>query len=78
MMPGDAFEIRDDDHLIMLLVFYMTNKRIHGIWHHEATNQIFFCGYECQKCHEVFLVPDSVKDNATLHQAMHHKCMEER
>ena len=74
MTPGIEFSVVDDDRVIMRSQFFTTSKRIHGIWHYEAPNQLFFIGYECMKCGEVYLVPDSVKSHAELSEAMQHGC----
>lgn len=74
MNPGIDFTMEADPRIIMHSVYYTTNKRIHGLRHYESTNQLFFLGYECQECGEVFLVPESVKDQGTLGEAMQHGC----
>lgn len=74
MTPGDAFEIKTDERFIMKIIFYTTAKRIHGIWHHESPNQLFFAGYECLKCGEIYLIPDWVKTLSDLAEAMKHGC----
>jgi hypothetical protein len=74
MLPLDAFEVHTDDRIIMSKVFYTTNKPIHGIMHYEGATQLFFLGYQCGKCDEIFLVPDSVVDEVGLARSMWHKC----
>ena len=69
--------------VLMHCVWFTTPKRIHGLWHweredqHEVEKQLLFVGYECAECREIFLLPDSAKDERTLMEAMQHKCMEE-
>jgi hypothetical protein len=65
----------NDDRILMRQVFYSTPKRIHGLLHYDGTAQLFFMGYECQMCNEIFLVPDEVHDIYTLAEAMKHGCM---
>ena len=64
--------------VVMMCVWFTTPKRIHGLWQYEGanSNQLFFAGYECNECHKIFLVPDSVNDERTLHESLQHKCME--
>lgn len=63
-----------DDRILMKQVFYTTPKRIHGLLHYEGPVQLFFVGYECPMCNEVFLVPEEVADTRTLGEAMKHGC----
>ena len=72
----DARSTIADHRVFLKLVFYTTPNRIHGFLHHEGPNQLFFMGYECGRCHRVFLVPDSVHDETSLHEAMRHACTE--
>lgn len=74
MLPPDAFDMHIDDRIIMPLVFFKTGKHIHGVMHYESPAQLFFIGYQCGKCDEIFLVPNSVTDHTTLAAAMRHKC----
>lgn len=77
--PGeDISRVQLEDAFLMVQQWFTTSKRIHGILHYESPTQLFFLGYECNACHEIFLVPDSVKDDADLMEAMRHSCMEER
>jgi hypothetical protein len=65
-----------DRRILMHQVWYTTPKRIHGLFHYDGPTQLFFVGYECQECHEVFLVPDSVEqDEVNLAAAVRHGCM---
>lgn len=72
----DVFQVRTDYAILMECVWFTTPHRIHGIFHYQSPNQLFFCGYKCQECGEIYLTPDSVKDEAGLLDAMNHKCME--
>ncbi len=73
--PGfDVSAVQVDDRILMSLVFYTTLKRIHGLLHYEGASQMFFMGYECGLCGEIFLVPDSVNDKRNLAEAMGHGC----
>lgn len=76
MKPGDKFDpkVLSDPSLIMQLVWFTTPKKIHGIWHHDTGTQLLFAGYECQECHEIFLVPNKVGDGESLHLALRHEC----
>lgn len=77
--PGmDIASAIPDQRILLRLIFYTTPKRIHGLLHYDGTNQLFFMGYECGECGEVFLVPDSVEDEAGLAKALRHGCMEVR
>ena len=63
-----------DDRILMKQVFYTTPKRIHGLLHYESPTQLFFVGYDCGVCNEVFLVPESVNNMCSLADAMEHGC----
>ena len=77
--PGmDIASAIPDQRIPLRLVFYTTPKRIHGLLHYDGTNQLFFMGYECGACGEVFLVPADVKDETGLAAALRHGCMEAR
>jgi hypothetical protein len=65
-----------DDRFLMQRVFYTTPDRIHGLLHYEGSNQLFFIGYKCGLCNKVYLLPDSVEDEAGVHQSLRHVCME--
>jgi len=71
--PGTEFAIIDR-RIILKQVWYTTPKRIHGLLHYDGPTQLFFVGYECGQCGEVFLVPDTVTDEASLARAMRHDC----
>jgi len=76
---GPGFDVRSTvagDRIVLQLVFYTSPTRIHGLLHYEGPNQLFFMGYECGQCHQIFLVPDSVHDETSLHEAMRHACTE--
>jgi hypothetical protein len=60
--------------ILLCQVWYTTPKRIHGLLHYDGPSQLFFVGYECGKCGEVFLVPDTVEDERLLVFAMRHGC----
>lgn len=64
-----------DRRIHMRQVWYTTPKRIHGLLHYDGPHQLFFVGYECGRCGEIFLVPDTVKDEAGLAGALRHGCM---
>ena len=73
--PG--FDIRaaiPDRRVILQQIWYSTQKPIHGLLHYDGPNpnQTVFFGYECQNCHQVFLVPDWVEDETMLAQALRH------
>ena len=73
--PGlDAGSEILDNRIIFQMVWYATHKNIHGLLHYDGPNQLFFVGYECGSCGGVFLVPDSVRDETDLHEALRHKC----
>ena len=73
--PGfDISAVRLDDRILMKQVLYTTPKRIHGLLHYESLTQLFFVGYDCGVCNEVFLVPDSVNNMRSLADAMGHGC----
>jgi hypothetical protein len=73
--PGfDISKMQLDDRILMKQVFYTTPKRIHGLLHYESPTQLFFVGYDCVLCGEVFLVPDSVNNIRSLTDAMEHGC----
>ena len=79
MAPGDdVFRVQLEDAVLMSQQFFTTGKRIHGILHYDGPTQIFFIGYLCNACSEIFLVPDTVVDDSTLSEAMSHGCMESR
>lgn len=63
-----------DNRIPLQQVFYTTPDRIHGLLHYESPSQLFFMGYKCGQCNEVFLVLDSVHDETGLVQAMRHGC----
>jgi hypothetical protein len=71
--PGTEFAIIDR-RIILKQVRYTTPKRIHGLLHYDGPTQLFFVGYECGQCGEVFLVPDTVTDYAILARSMYHGC----
>jgi hypothetical protein len=73
--PGfDISKVQPDDRMVMKQIFYTTPKRIHGLIHYEGPTQLFFVGYECALCSEIFLVPDSVNSMRSLTDAMEHGC----
>lgn len=81
--PGGAFGSATfaitDRRIILDLVHFITPNRIRGLLHYEGPNgQIFFMGYGCGECHQIFLVPNTVHDDATLAEAMRwgHACVE--
>ena len=63
-----------DNRILMQQVLYTTHDRVHGLLHYDGPTQLFFMGYKCARCHQVFLVPDTVGDNVSLGKAMHHGC----
>ena len=65
-----------DDRITFQQVWYTTPKRIYGLLHYEVPSQIFFMGYECGRCHQIFLVADSVHDEPGLCAALRHACTE--
>lgn len=65
-----------DNRFLMQQIVYITPDRVHGLLHYESPSQIFFMGYKCSRCEQVFLVPDSVSDEFTLVQSMRHHCMD--
>jgi hypothetical protein len=65
-----------DDRFLMKLLHFITPKRVHGLLHYDGVNQLFFMGYECQRCNRIFLVPDNVAGQDELPQALRHSCME--
>lgn len=76
-LPGGAFNDFPTvtvDYFAMTQVWFTTNERVHGIFHYEGATQLFFLGYKCGKCNEVFLVPDTVTDEEQLLTAMQHGC----
>ena len=75
MLPPDVFEIQVDDRIIMSQVLYTTVKPIHGVLHYEGPTQLFFLGYQCGKCEQVFLVPGNVADETALLRSMRHGCV---
>jgi hypothetical protein len=73
--PGfDPTTTITDNRIPLQQVFYTTPDHIHGLLHYESPSQLFFMGYKCGQCEEVFLVPDSVHDETELAQAMRHGC----
>jgi hypothetical protein len=70
----DTTQVLDFRRVIFLQVWYTTPKRIHGLLHYDSPAQLFFFGYECQSCNEVFLVPDTVTDETSLARALRHGC----
>ena len=73
--PGfDPRATLPDRRVLLQQIWYSTNKRVHGLLHYDGPNpsQIVFFGYECQNCHEVFLVPDWVEDEADLAVSLRH------
>ena len=73
--PGfDVHALLPDPRVILQQIWYSTPKPIHGLLHYDGpnANQILFFGYECLKCHDVFLVPDWVKDEETLVMSLRH------
>jgi hypothetical protein len=70
----DTLKVQTDDRFVMRQVLYTTPKRIHGLLHYDASNQLFFIGYECGKCEQVFLVPDSVDSEDKLQRSLQHGC----
>ena len=65
-----------NDRVLMRLTWYTTPKRIHGLLCHEGTNQLLFAGYECDRCGEIFLVPEAAEDETGLIKALRHSCVE--
>lgn len=77
--PGvDISAVQTVGAVLMTLEPYFTNHRIHGLYIHEdlglERTRLFFYGYKCEECGEVFLVPDTVKDDRTLSHALAHDC----
>lgn len=70
----DTLKVQTDDRFVMGQVLYTTPKRIHGLLHYDAPNKLFFIGYECGKCEQVFLVPDSVDSEDKLQGSLQHGC----
>src|ERR1700678_4389603 len=62
----DVLHVQLEDAVLMMQQFFTTGKRIHGILHYEGLTQLFFMGYECNACHKIFLVPDTVVDDSSL------------
>lgn len=76
---ADAFDLSKvhiPEDVFMEQLWYTTPQKIHGIFHYEGPTQLFFCGYKCNKCNEVFLVPDTVDNEPRLICALRHACME--
>lgn len=44
----------------------------------QPTGELYFFGYKCSRCKEVYLVPDSVKSADDLPVAMRHECRESK
>jgi hypothetical protein len=63
-----------DNRVILQQIWYSTQKRVHGLLHYDGPNpnQLVFFGYECQNCHQVFLVPDWVEDETGLAVSLRH------
>lgn len=81
-LPGGAmtvgFDISQaipDRRIIMSQVRFTTPKHIHGLLHYDGPHQLFFVGYECGQCGEIFLVPDTVEDEPGLVRALQHGCI---
>jgi hypothetical protein len=72
----DTFKVEPDRRILMKQVWYTTPKRIHGLLHYDGPTQLFFVGYECGECAEVFLVPDTVENETGLVKTLRHKCTE--
>lgn len=68
-------QVIPDRSIIMSQVWYTTPKLIHGLLHYDGPRQLFFVGYECGQCGEIFLVPDTVEDEARLALELRHGCM---
>jgi hypothetical protein len=75
LTPGTDISI-NDERFLLIQVLYTTHDRIHGLLHYEGATQLFFVGYKCGKCDQVFLVPDTVHDDPTLAGSLRHYCME--
>ena len=65
----------DSHRWVMSQMFFSTPTRIHGLLHYQSPSQLFFLGYKCGKCDQVYLVPE-VKDTNELANAMRHACHE--
>ena len=72
----DVGRMQPDRRILMRQVRYTTPKWIHGLLHYDGPHQLFFVGYECGRCGEIFLVPDTVEDEAGLAGALRHGCTE--
>lgn len=42
----------------------------------QPTGELYFFGYKCSRCKEIYLVPDSIKSVDDLPAAMRHECRE--
>lgn len=40
----------------------------------QPTGELYFFGYKCSRCKEIYLVPDSVKSADDLPAVMRHEC----
>ena len=74
-MGFDISQVIPDRRIIMHQFWFSTPKRIHGLLHYDGPRQLFFVGYECSQCGEIFLVPDMVEDEARLALELRHGCM---
>jgi hypothetical protein len=75
-MAFDFNRVIPDRRILMRQVWYTTPKLVHGLLHYDGPHQLFFVGYECGRCGEIFLVSDTVEDEAGLAGALRHGCTE--
>ena len=75
-MAFDFNRVIPDSRILMRQVWYTTPKLVHGLLHYDGPHQLFFVGYECGRCGEIFLVSDTVEDEAGLAGALRHGCTE--
>src|ERR1700728_148998 len=57
--------------VLMRRLLFVAPSQIHGILCHDDGAQVFYVGFECSTCKEIFLVPD-VADRTEFFSAMKH------
>ena len=72
----------DAHRCVMSKMWFYTPNRVHGMLHYHSLQnkindkrpmQLYFLGYLCSKCNQIFLVPD-IKSSEELPDKMRHSC----
>jgi hypothetical protein len=60
--------------IVMDLVWYKTYDHIYGLRHFEKQGGMFFAGYKCRFCEDVYLIPEKANTENEVYDSMRHWC----